>query len=357
VSAIQLADVWKSFQRTPVLQGIDLFVPEGSRTVVVGSSGSGKTTLLRLISGFDLPDEGTIAVAGRTVASSGTSVPAHRREIGYVAQDGALFPHLNVGENIAFGLRRGRDRAAIVRGLLEMVSLDPNFAARRPDELSGGEQQRVALARALARRPRVMLLDEPFSALDAGLRAATREVVTDTLARAGITTVLVTHDQTEALLLADQLAVLRAGRLTQVGSPRELYARPADLFTARFLGDAVVLSAVVENGFAQCALGTIPVTPTPLRGMASIMLRPEQLEVSGVDANGGTGRVEAVDFYGSEILITIRLDVPANSADADDFVIRVRQHGATDITKGSRVSIATTGFAIAYPIESIRNSA
>ncbi len=355
MSAIQLAGVSKSFQGTPVLHAIDLCVPEGSRTVVVGSSGSGKTTLLRLISGFDLPDEGTITVAGRTVAGSGTAVPAHRRDIGYVAQDGALFPHLNVGENVAFGLRRGQDREAVVRGLLEMVSLDPNFAARRPDELSGGEQQRVALARALARSPRVMLLDEPFSALDAGLRAATREVVADTLARAGITTVLVTHDQSEALLLADQLAVLRAGRLTQVGSPRELYARPADLFTARFLGDAVVLSAVVENGFARCALGTIPVIPTPLRGMASIMVRPEQLVVTGVDTDVVTGRVEAVDFYGSEVLLTIRLDVAAYSVHPDDSVIRVRQYGATNAIVGCRVSIDTVGSAIAYPIESARD--
>jgi iron(III) transport system ATP-binding protein len=255
-TAIELAGVGKSFGEATVLDGIDLAVPEGSRTVIVGSSGSGKTTLLRLISGFELPDTGTITINGRLVAGPGHFVAAHRRGIGYVAQDGALFPHLTVGQNIGFGLgpalRGGtrREKARAVDELLGMVSLSPDFAPRRPDELSGGQQQRVALARALARRPRVMLLDEPFSSLDAGLRAATRDIVAATLERAGITTVLVTHDQAEAMSFANQLAVLRDGRLGQVGSPRELYWRPVDLFTARFLGDAVVLPAVIGDGVA-----------------------------------------------------------------------------------------------------------
>lgn len=360
MNAIELTGVSKSYQQTPVLESIDLSVPEGSRTVVVGSSGSGKTTLLRLISGFDVPDDGTITVSGSRVAGAGAMVPAHRRGIGYVAQDGALFPHLTVGENVAFGLEASlrRDRTDAVAALLDMVSLDPGFAARRPDELSGGQQQRVALARALARRPRVMLLDEPFSALDAGLRAATREVVADTLAREGITTVLVTHDQAEALSFADQLAVLREGRLTQVGSPRELYGRPVDLFTARFLGDAVTLPATIDDGFAHCALGRIRIIPTPIRGEATIMIRPEQLAI-GIDTGGCTGRIEAVDFCGSEELLTVRLHPHAGgpgtsepgTGGPDEGVIRVRQRGSTHATVGSRVRITAIEPAVAYPLD------
>lgn len=351
MSAIELHGVGKSFL-TPVLREIELSVPEGSRTVVVGSSGSGKTTLLRLISGFDFPDTGTITVSGRRVAGAGTAVPAHQRGIGVVAQDGALFPHLTVGENIAFGLgiRKRGGRANAVRKLLGMVSLGADFAPRRPDELSGGQQQRVALARALARRPKVMLLDEPFSALDAGLRAATREVVAETLAREGVTTVLVTHDQAEALSFADQLAVLREGRLTQVGSPRDLYTRPADLFTARFLGDAVVLDAIVVGGLARCALGGVPVVPTAVSGDASIMFRPEQLAVGPAEADGCAGRVEAVEFYGAEVLLSIRLEAAAG-ATAEGGVIRVRQRGASNALIGSRVGVTALGPAIAYPSE------
>ncbi|TFC65060.1 ABC transporter ATP-binding protein [Cryobacterium sp. TMT2-15-1] len=375
-AAIELSGVNKSFGSARILEDIALSVPEGSRTVVVGSSGSGKTTLLRLISGFELPDSGTISVLGRTVAGPGVAVAAHRRGIGFVAQDGALFPHLTVGQNIAFGLgpalRGGtrKQRARAVSELLEMVSLRPDFAARRPDELSGGQQQRVALARALARQPRVMLLDEPFSSLDAGLRAATRDIVAETLERAGITTVLVTHDQAEAMSFAHQLAVLRDGNLCQVGPPREVYWRPVDLFTARFLGDAVVLPATISDGFAACALGTVAVAPTSLRGDACIMLRPEQImvehcESGGVDgasAASCTGQVEAVDFYGPEVQLAVRLF--SGGAPAPGFpqsfgtqscgtqspgtLVHVRQHGTMGTVVGSRVSLTARGTATAF---------
>jgi iron(III) transport system ATP-binding protein len=171
-SAIDIRGIGKRYGATPVLESIDLDVPAGSKTVIVGSSGSGKTTLLRLLSGFDFPDAGTIRIGSDIVAGPGVAVPAHRRGIGHVAQDGALFPHLTVGQNVSFGLDRHErgDRTAIVAELLELVSLDPSLSSRRPDELSGGQQQRVALARAMARKPGIMLLDEPFSALDTGLR-------------------------------------------------------------------------------------------------------------------------------------------------------------------------------------------
>ena len=366
-AAIELAGVNKSFGSTRILEDIALSVPQGSRTVVVGSSGSGKTTLLRLISGFELPDSGTITVLGRTVAGPGVAVAAHRRGIGFVAQDGALFPHLTVGQNIAFGLgpalRGGtrRQRARAVSELLEMVSLKPEFAGRRPDELSGGQQQRVALARALARRPRVMLLDEPFSSLDAGLRAATRDIVAETLERAGITTVLVTHDQAEAMSFAHQLAVLRDGNLCQVGPPREVYWRPVDLFTARFLGDAVVLPATIADGFAVCALGTVAVAATSLRGDACIMLRPEQIVVEHCEAGVTdaaasvtcTGQVEAVDFYGPEVQLAVRLfsggaAAPGSAHSPGGTLVHVRQHGTMGTVVGSRVSLTARGTATAF---------
>ncbi len=309
MSAIEISGVSKAFAAVPVLQSIDLSVPEGSRTVIVGSSGSGKTTLLRLLSGFETPDVGTIEIGGRSVVGAGGVVPAHRRGIGYVSQDGSLFPHLTVGENVAFGLdERGAGRDQSVKRLLEMVSLDPGFASRRPDQLSGGQQQRVAIARALARRPTVMLLDEPFSALDAGLRAATRESVAELLTREGVTTVLVTHDQAEALSFAHQLAILRDGCLAQVGTPRELYSRPVDLGTGLFLGDAVVITATVDGSGASCALGLVDVVPTALRGEVQLMLRPEQLAVA--EQPDGPGVVEAADFFGSAVVLTIRLREP-----------------------------------------------
>ena len=352
MSAVELAGVSKTFGAAEVLQAVDLHVPAGQRTVIVGSSGSGKTTLLRLVSGFELPSAGSITVDGRTVAGPGVAVPAHRRGIGHVAQDGALFPHLSVGQNIAFGLgsrsrRGGRDER--VQALLEMVALGGGYAARRPDELSGGEQQRVALARALARSPRTMLLDEPFSALDSGLREATRKVVAETLERAGVTTVLVTHDRAEALSFADQLAVLRAGRLVQVGPPRELYARPADLFTATFLGDAVLLDALLDDGRAGCALGGVAVRESGLRGRVRLLFRPEQLRV--VPAIGaGVGRVTALDFQGGSTSVSVHLDVHVGSA-VPPTTIQVRQPGDVAVPVGTRVDVSCLAEATAFPAE------
>lgn len=195
-----------------------------------------------------------MTIDAREVSGAGKAVPPHRRSVGYVAQDGALFPHLTVGQNIAYGIRGG-SKSKRVDELLETVSLDPSFAARRPHELSGGQQQRVALARALARQPVLMLLDEPFSALDAGLRAATRKAVAKLLSDAGVTSLVVTHDQEEALSIADQVAVMRDGRFTQVGSPQQVYRHPRDRFTAEFLGDCIALPCTVSAGVADSALG------------------------------------------------------------------------------------------------------
>ena len=332
----------KSFNGHIVLDHIDLDVTAGSTTAVVGASGCGKTTLLRLVAGFETPDAGTITIAGRQVAGPQRSVAPHRRSVGYVAQDGALFPHLTVGQNIAYGLSggaRSREVRNRVAELLETVSLDAAFASRRPHQLSGGQQQRVALARALARKPDLMLLDEPFSSLDTGLRAATRKAVSRLLADAGVTTLLVTHDQEEALSIADQIAVMRDGRFTQVGAPQDVYRRPNDRFTAEFLGDCIALPCTVTAGIADCALGRIPVQTSLGDGPATLALRPEQLVATVVSDSEGresVGTVIATEFLGHDVLLTI-------DPDADIAPIIVRQHSLDPPSLDAKVRIEVIG--------------
>lgn len=330
----------KSFDGHAVLDDIDLQLARGSTTAVVGSSGCGKTTLLRVVAGFETADAGTISIDGRHVAGAGSSVPPHRRSVGYVAQDGALFPHLTVGQNIAYGLRgiaRGAAARARVAELLETVSLDRSFASRRPQQLSGGQQQRVALARALARRPVLMLLDEPFSALDTALRASTRKAVSQLLSDAGVTTLLVTHDQEEALSVADQVAVMRDGRFTQVGSPQQVYRRPNDRFTAEFLGDCIAVPCTVASGVAECALGRIPVRAAD--GPATLILRPEQLVATTISDTGqlnGAGTVIATEFLGHDVLLTI-------DPGGDSEPIVVRQHSYNPPPLNAKVRIDVVG--------------
>src|SRR5450830_1711324 len=244
MNALELTALCKTFGTQQALADVSLAVPNGSRMVIVGPSGSGKTTLLRMIAGFEFPDSGSLTLNGQVLVDATHAVPAHQRQIGYVPQDGALFPHMTVADNIGFGLAaKHASRHARIAELMDSVALDANMARRWPHELSGGQQQRVALARALAQQPRLMLLDEPFSALDTGLRSAMRKMVARLLSDAGITTILVTHDQSEALSFADQLAVMRQGRLVQSGRPMDLYQYPVDEQTALFLGEAVVLPA------------------------------------------------------------------------------------------------------------------
>ncbi|MFI6869909.1 ABC transporter ATP-binding protein [Nocardia sp. NPDC050406] len=349
MSRLVVSEVSKTFGSVRVLDGISLDVPHGGSTAVVGSSGCGKTTLLRVIAGFETPDTGTVSVGSETVVREGFSTPPNRRNIGYVAQDGALFPHLTVAQNIAYGLNGGlagrRRHRARVDELLEMVSLGSSYAARRPHELSGGQQQRVALARAMARKPEVMLLDEPFSALDTGLRAATRQAVAETLRAAGMTSILVTHDQEEALSFADQVAVMYQGRFTQVGSPRQVYAAPADLFTAQFLGDCVLLDGTVESDTAVCALGRVAVQAGAPSGPVRIMARPEQL-VAHVVSTGepGTGTVRAVEFRGADVMLTIALD-------GMDEPIQVRRVSVGAPVVGDRVRLEVLGAAVAFDSE------
>jgi iron(III) transport system ATP-binding protein len=220
---VVLDGVAKRFGDVAVLDGLDLRVSDGRTLAIVGPSGCGKTTILRLIAGFERPDTGTIVIGG-TMVSGAEWVPPYRRGIGYVPQEGGLFPHLTVGQNVTFGLDRAEASDQRLLELLDLVSLDPSFAGRRPDQLSGGEQARVALARAMAIRPRVMLLDEPFSALDADLRGETRDAVRRLLDSTGVTAIVVTHDREDAHDFADEVAVMEAGRVARIGPTAELYA-------------------------------------------------------------------------------------------------------------------------------------
>jgi iron(III) transport system ATP-binding protein len=311
MSAVQIRHVTKTYAGrppVPALRGVSLDVPEGSLVAVLGPSGCGKTTLLRVLAGFERPDGGTVTIGDTLVADGGkVSVPPERRHVGIVPQEGALFPHLDVGANVGFGLTKlpARERAARVAELLELVGL-AGYERRRPHELSGGQQQRVALARALAPAPAVVLLDEPFAALDTGLRAAVREEVASCLTEAGTTAVLVTHDQTEALTMADTVAVMRDGVIVQSGAPDEIYRAPADLDTARFLGDVVVLRGDLTGGGVATFLGHLPAAGPS--GPVDVLLRPEQIVRDPSSATAAT--VRAIHYHGHDALV--ELDVASH---------------------------------------------
>ena len=308
---LKIRELAKRFGDVTALGGIDLDVGEGSRTAVVGPSGSGKTTLLRLIAGFDTPDAGSITLGDEAIVDGATVLPAHKRGIGVIAQDGALFPHLSVGDNIGFGLDRSEaDRQGRIEQLAETVGLSNSMLDRRPDQISGGQQQRVAIARALAREPRLMLLDEPFSALDTGLRGAMRKAVSDILDSAGVASILVTHDQAEALSFADQVAVMNNGLLEQVGSPRDLYFRPQSIMVAEFLGESIILPARFEAGTASCIFGRLGVFAENCSGASHVMIRPEQIEMrrgEAADADGCNAVVTGIEFAGAQCLVMLEL--------------------------------------------------
>jgi len=306
---LEVTGLTKSFGATPVLRGVSFSAPQGGLTAILGASGSGKTTLLRLIAGFETPDAGQIRLAGARLADGAKIQPPERRAIGYVAQEGALFPHLNVADNITFGLPRAQRRARHrVAELLRLLDLPQNFADRAPQDLSGGQQQRVALARALAPNPKLVLLDEPFSALDAGLRAETRQAVAAALRAAGATAILVTHDQEEALSMASQAGVLQAGLLAQISPPERLYRQPASPALANFLGEAVFLPGTAAAGRVDCALGALAVADRQVHGDVEVLVRPEQIKVfTEFREDGVAARVRGVQFFGHDALVRFAL--------------------------------------------------
>jgi iron(III) transport system ATP-binding protein len=304
MSEVRLNDVSKSFGSIRAVDGVSLQVHSGELVAVLGPSGCGKTTLLRVIAGFEQPEAGSVAVGGVEMTGSGRFVPPDKRRIGMVFQDYALFPHLTVSSNVAFGLaRRDREeRAELTKRTLELVGLQ-HRADRYPHELSGGERQRIALARALAPEPELVLLDEPFSNLDATLRAGLRREVELILRDAGATAILVTHDQEEALSLADRLAVMRQGQIVQTGSPEAVYGRPASRWAAQFVGEVNVLAGVARGGDVETELGVFDL-PKPATGSVHVAVRPEQLELRS-DEQGNAEVVER-EFRGHDVLYRLR---------------------------------------------------
>jgi iron(III) transport system ATP-binding protein len=341
MSELRVQGLRKSFDDQPVLHGVELSVSRGMLFALLGPSGSGKTTLLRMLCGFERADAGTIDIDGKRVEGPGLHVPSEHRRIGYVPQEGALFPHLSVAENIVFGLPRGQRRAQHrVAELLELVGLPLDYAKRAPQQLSGGQQQRVALARALAPSPGLVLLDEPFSSLDAALRIDTRNAVARALNETGTTAILVTHDQAEALSLGQQVAVLWKGKLVQNAPAREIYRQPATRALAEFVGDAVLLPGIVQGRFATCMLGTLPLLVPLEDGPADVMIRPEQIRLDAHHAQSSEARVTDVTFNGKDASIRLRMQ--------DHFVTAcVPGHRAPRMDE--RLYLSVEGEVMAYP--------
>ncbi len=320
MSDLGVLAVEKAFNGVPVLRRLDLDVPNGSLVAVLGPSGCGKTTLLRIIAGFERPDTGIVRLGGKVVAGPDVAIPPERRRVGVVPQEGALFPHLSVADNVAFGLHRDERRSRRLMEVLELVGL-AGLERRMPHELSGGQQQRVALARALAPRPAIVLLDEPFTALDTGLRAAVRADVQAALRATAATAVLVTHDQQEALSMADLVAVMIDGRIAQVAPPEELYRGPADLRVATFVGEAIVLDAVAGGATAECALGKVTLRhPAPPGGKGRVVVRPEQVVVS--PQGDVPAQVLSTTYYGHDALIRLAVELGGSHTE-----VAARRHG------------------------------
>ena len=337
----------KSFAGQRVLRGVDLVVPHGSFTAILGASGSGKTTLLRVVAGFERPDAGEVRLGHEIVDDSGHRfVASEHRRIGYVPQEGALFPHLSVGRNVGFGLARRGRRKERVDELLELVGLS-GYRRRYPHQLSGGQQQRVALARALAIEPEIVLLDEPFSSLDAALRASVRSDVLGVLQRAGTTSILVTHDQDEALSMADEVAVLRNGVIAQLDTPTGLYGVPGDAELARFLGESNLLEGEVRDGVATTGLGRLAVgswAGASAGGRARVLVRPEQIEL-GQPTGTMDGTVASYEYYGHDAVVRVRPELEA----LPDLVVRVT--GGSPLEPGRRIGLTVRGPVVAWPLD------
>ena len=316
---------------------MNLSVPAGSLVAILGRSGCGKTTLLRCVAGLERPDAGSVRVGDRVLAGPDAWVPAERRRIGMVFQDAALFPHMTVGRNVAYGLpRRAPDRRERVAEALALVGLE-GFEGRAPATLSGGQLQRVALARALAPRPSVVLLDEPFSNLDAPLRAELRVEVRRVLRAIDATALFVTHDQEEAFMVGDEVAVMRGGVVAQQGSPHDLYELPASREVAEFIGDANFLPGRAAGGVAETAVGAIPLH-RPAEGRVEVMVRPERL----LAAPGDAGTIAGIEYYGHDAVYLVRGD--------DGAELRSRVIGPPRLRPGDRVRLEFVGApTVAYP--------
>ena len=335
--ALRCTNLSRRFAGVTAVNQASLEVEAGTLLALLGPSGCGKTTLLRLIAGLDRPHTGAIEVDGRTVEAAKVHVPPERREVGLVFQEYALFPHLCVADNVAFGLPRGHDRVDRVQDMLAQVGLD-GLGERMPHELSGGQQQRVALARALAPGPRLIMLDEPFSNLDPALREDVRREVRRVLRAANATAIIVTHDQEEALSLADEVAVMMDGRILQQAPPAELYRRPASRRVAEFVGDINVIEGRAIGRAVVCDLGTISVVDD-LYGPADVLIRPEALQLT--EDLGGQAVAVGRSFFGHDQMINLRFDsgLQLSSRVGPTFTFR----------RGARVRVQLNGDVLAFP--------
>ncbi len=345
----------KAFGSHPVLTGVDLTVPAGSLTAILGPSGSGKTTLLRVLAGFERADGGIVQIGDIVVDGPTAQVPPEKRRIGYVPQEGSLFPHLTVMDNIGFGLPSRLRRGPRTSELLETVGLT-GLDKRYPHQLSGGQQQRVALARALAIGPAVVLLDEPFASLDTHLRASVRADVQQIFRASGTTAVLVTHDQSEALSVADRVAVLRDGMIAQCAAPQDLYSRPVDPAVARFIGEANLVDGHVDGDSVDTPLGRLPLEPgarpASPGGQVTVLVRPEQIEFWSDQDGRGTGQdwagclaaeVVSCEYYGHDVVLRVR-----STGDAVLPEIIVRAVGGPHLPPGSTVLLRARGPVLSW---------
>jgi iron(III) transport system ATP-binding protein len=347
VTSLVVSGLVKGFGAKPVLTGVDLTVEPGTLTAILGPSGSGKTTLLRVICGFERAQSGSVEIDGEVVDDATHFVAPERRRIGYVPQEGNLFPHLTVAGNVRFGLSRRPESKQRVARLLEMIGL-ADRARSYPHQLSGGQQQRVALARALAVQPRLVLLDEPFASLDASLRASVRADVAHILRDAGATALLVTHDQDEALSMSDSIAVIRDGVIAQFDSPHALYSRPVDADLAHFVGEVNLLAGSFDGDAVTTTLGRLtlqtPATAAAAGAVATVMVRPEQLLLSPGRADDPAA-CEVVDheFYGHDAIVRLK---PLHAAGPAVLVVRIR--GGVDWARGAVAAVTVDGPVVAW---------
>jgi len=334
-SFLEVEGVAKSFGQERAVDGASLAVPEAGTLVLLGPSGCGKTTLLRMIAGLEVPDAGAVRLGGLVLAEGETFIPPEQRQVGMVFQESALFPHLSVARNVGFGLSRDEIASGRIEEALDLVGL-AGFGDRSPGTLSGGQAQRVALARALAPRPKLMLFDEPFSSLDVGLKVGLRAEIAGLLRGMGMTSVFVTHDQADAFVLGDLVAVMREGRIVQVGSPADIYTCPVDPWVATFVGEANIVRGTADRRVVATPLGPISLS-NGVSGDCDVIVRPEHIAMR----SGSDGVVVDVDFFGHDSSYTVAVSGAKYT---------VRAVAAPLYQPGDLVSVAYNGpEAIAFP--------